>query len=74
MRYPRGAHPGSYTLPILAVCCLTLVCSMPAYGVIPSLLGPLQGLLAIIPQILLFIAAGAAAIFSRKQWRMFGVG
>jgi outer membrane protein assembly factor BamB len=38
--------------------------------VIPSLLGPLQGLIAILPQILLLVAAGFAALFSLKWWRM----
>lgn len=58
-------------LSILAVSVLLLVyCSTPAYAVIPAL-GPL------IPQIILlisagfiFIAAGFAALFSLKWWRM----
>ncbi len=59
---------GRLTL-ILAV--LLLVCySTSAYAVIPSLLGPLQGLLAILPQILLFAVAGFTALFSLKSWRL----
>jgi len=49
---------------------LLIYCSTPAYAVIPSLLGPLQGLLAILPQILLFLVAGFTALFSLKHWRM----
>ncbi len=59
---------GRLTL-ILAV--LLLVCySTSAYAVIPSLLGPLQGLLAILPQILIFAVAGFTALFSLKSWRL----
>ena len=55
-------------IPVISVL-FFLYFSAPAHAVIPSLLGPLQGLLAILPQILLFIAAGFAALFSFKRWR-----
>ena len=57
-------------LTLTAFCILLIGCPAPAYGVIPSLLGPLQGLLAILPQILFFIAAGFAALFSFRWWRL----
>ena len=59
-------------LSMLAVSASLFVCySTPAYAVIPSLLGPLQGLMAILPQILVFIAAGFAALFSLRRWRLW---
>ena len=66
---PRRAVP---ILSMLAVSVSLLVClPTSAYGVIPSLLGPLQGLLAVIPQILLFVATGFLALFSLKRWRLW---
>ena len=46
-----------------------LACAAPAWAVVPGLAGPLQALMQLLPQILPFLAAGLAGLFSSKTWR-----
>ncbi len=43
--------------------------TLKAYAVIPSLISPLQGFIAILPQILIIVVAALGTIFSLKMWR-----
>jgi outer membrane protein assembly factor BamB len=65
----KAGRPAFWLSGFLILVSMLACCPAAAYAVIPSLLGPLQGLLAILPQILLFIVAGFAALFSIKRWR-----
>lgn len=58
-------------LPIAALwaCACLLAFARPAWAVVPGLAGPLQALAQMIPQILPFFAAGAAALLSSRAWR-----
>lgn len=68
VRRTRHAIPALAVL--IASAIMIVFYTKPAYAVIPSLLGPLQGLLAILPQILMVVLAGVAAFFSRRWWKM----
>lgn len=46
-----------------------LIPSLEAHAVIPSLLSPLQGLISVLPQLLLLLVATLGAIFSLRIWR-----
>ena len=39
------------------------------YAVIPELMGPLQSLIALLPQLLVVAAVGVGAVFSVRGWR-----
>ncbi|MFC1719353.1 hypothetical protein ACFL6S_37230, partial [Candidatus Poribacteria bacterium] len=53
---------------ILTILMLTVV-TVPAYAVIPNLVGPLQAMLAILPQILAFAVASIAGAWA--VWKMW---
>ena len=57
----------------MRICFLILLSTVtivaPAEAVIPQLFGPFQALLAVMPQILLFMVAGTAALLKFRTWR-----
>ena len=65
------AYPG-FRRRLLRAYFVVLIGSLaaPAFAVIPSLIGPLQALLGLVPQILLAIAAAFTALFSIRTWRL----
>ena len=67
IREKRGMKSRTMLL-ILTILVLTVM-TVPAYAVIPNLVGPLQAMLAILPQILAF--AAASIITAWAAWKMW---
>ncbi|MCY3019176.1 MAG: hypothetical protein NTW87_09140, partial [Planctomycetota bacterium] len=66
IRNPRPV--ASFRTAALAVLALILL-APPVYAVVPSALGPLQALLAILPHLLVLLGAAAVAVFKPRTYR-----
>ncbi len=58
---------------VLLLVCAWWFISRPAEAVVPQLFGPLQALLSVMPQILLFLLAGATALLKFQTWKRWTI-